>query len=157
MTAAGIDVTYIQGYANSITGIINGILVPVLISIAFIVFLWGIYKYFIKGASNESEKGEGRMFALYGIIGFVILFSVWGIVQILMGTLNLSGSTNAPKPPTFDTSGQTSSQTTNQTFPTNPSTCSVGDGTAGSGCCNSGQCNSGLSCGSDFKCAANGF
>ncbi|MDP2651681.1 MAG: hypothetical protein Q8O94_00915 [bacterium] len=90
----------IEGYASTIIGVINTVLVPTLISIAFITFLWGIYKYFIKGASNEAEKGEGRVFALYGIIGFVILFSVWGIVQIFMGTLNLR-ATNSPPPPTI--------------------------------------------------------
>jgi hypothetical protein len=105
VSAAGIDTSYIKGYADSIKGIINGVLVPVLIAIAFITFLWGIYKYFIKSASNESEKGEGRMFALYGIIGFVIIFSVWGIVNIFMGTLNLSTMNNAPTPPTIGGSG----------------------------------------------------
>lgn len=94
-----INPTIIKSYADGITGIINTILVPLLISVAFAFFLWGIYKYFIKGATSETEKGEGRQFALWGIIGFVILFSVWGIVQIFMGTLGLDDSTKAPKMP----------------------------------------------------------
>jgi len=94
----GINPTYIQGYASSITSIINGILVPVLISIAFIVFLWGIYKYFIQGASSEEDRKKGKIFSLYGIIGFVVLFSVWGIVNIFMGTLGLTAS-NVPSFP----------------------------------------------------------
>jgi len=96
----GINPIYIQGYASSITGIINSILVPVLISIAFLVFLYGVYKYFIKGADNDTERATGRTFTLYGIIGFVILFSVWGIVNIFMGTLSI-GAGNMPAIPTI--------------------------------------------------------
>ena len=102
----GINVNAIKPYSNGIIGIINGILVPVLIAVAFIVFLYGIYKYFIAGASNESEQGEGRKFALWGIIGFVIIISVWGIVNIVMGTLGLSAGT-APPAPTFNPAGTT--------------------------------------------------
>lgn len=98
---SGLNPSYIAGYANSITGIINGILVPVLISIAFIVFLWGIYMYFIQGAANDEARKKGRIFALYGIIGFVILFSIWGIIQIFMGTLGLTAS-NVPAFPVIN-------------------------------------------------------
>ena len=108
----GINPIYIQGYASSITTIINAILVPVLISIAFIVFLWGIYNYFILGADNETKRSEGKTFSLYGIVGFVVIFSVWGIVQIFMGTLGLS-ATNAPSYPTIGGG-------TNSGNPTNP-------------------------------------
>jgi len=118
---SGINPTYIQGYASSITGIINSILVPVLISIAFIVFLWGIYNYFIKGADNEEARKTGKTFALYGIIGFVVLFSVWGIVNIFMGTLSLTAGTMPSIPligtgngssviPAYGTTGMTAPQ-----------------------------------------------
>ncbi len=71
-------------------------------AIAFIVFLWGIFKYFIWGAENESEKAEGRKFAMWGIIGFVIIMSVWGIVNIVKDTLvpTTAGSTR-PNYPTL--------------------------------------------------------
>ncbi len=103
----GINATYIQGYASSVVGVINGILIPALISVAFLVFVWGIYKYFIHD-SDKAEK-EGKTFAIYGIVGFVLLFSVWGIVQIFMGTLGLT-STNVPAFPTINT-GATNSNT----------------------------------------------
>jgi hypothetical protein len=99
--AAGLNTTYVKGYADSVTGIINNILVPVLIAIAFLVFLWGVYKYFIQGASNDAERATGRTFVLYGVIGFVIIFSIWGIVQIFIGTLGFGTTTNSPNPPTI--------------------------------------------------------
>ena len=95
------DLYYLQDYADSITDGINFILLPTLISAAFIVFLWGVYKYFIQGADNEVERGKGKTFVLYGIIGFVILFSVWGLVNIVGNTLNLSPGGSAPAIPTI--------------------------------------------------------
>ncbi len=106
--AGSINPQYIQGYATSITGIINSTLVPTLLAVAFLVFLWGIYKYFIKGAADPKAQESGKTFALYGIIGFVIIFAVWGIVGIFMDTLNLS-SNASPTPPTVSGSSATNS------------------------------------------------
>jgi len=86
-------------YSSGIIGVINGILAPVLMAMAFIVFVWGIYKYFILGAAEEKSRTDGRQFILWGIIGFVIILSVWGLVSLVMGTLGLSATTTAPLPP----------------------------------------------------------
>ena len=37
---------------SRVINIINGVLVPVLFAVAFIVFLWGAFKTFILGASS---------------------------------------------------------------------------------------------------------
>ena len=97
----GINLNVITPYSSGIINFINGILVPILMALAFIYFLFGIYKYFILGASSESDKAEGRKFAMWGIIGFVILLSVWGLVAIVAGTLGLQLGGAAPKPPTI--------------------------------------------------------
>lgn len=100
VVSAAINESIAKGYADSIINLINRVLVPTLIAIAFIVFLWGVFKYFIWHGENEQEKAEGRKFALWGIIGFVIIVSVWGLVNIVMSTLGLT-SNNAPPPPTI--------------------------------------------------------
>jgi len=103
----GIDTRYISGYSRGIIGIINGLIVPVLIAVAFIVFLWGAYRYFIYHADNEAERAKGKTVMFYGIIGFVIIFSLWGIVNIFISTLGLGGATQ----PAFPTlKGSTSVQ-----------------------------------------------
>lgn len=101
MAQTGINTGAITPYSDGIIRVINGILVPVLMAVAFIVFLWGVYKYFILGASSESDKGEGRTFAMWGIIGFVVILSVWGLVDIVINTFGLTSGGSAPKPPTF--------------------------------------------------------
>ena len=99
-SSGGINISYIKPYADSIKDLINDVLVPVFMAIAFIVFLWGVFKYFIWGRESESDKMEGRKYAMWGVIGFVIILSLWGIVNILMGALNLTTGTH-PKPPTI--------------------------------------------------------
>ena len=97
-TSGGINLEVIRPYSEGIKNVINGILMPVFMAIAFIVFLWGIFKYFIWGAENEMEKADGRKFAMWGIIGFVIILSIWGLVNIVTGALALPNN-NAPTPP----------------------------------------------------------
>lgn len=71
---------------------INGIFVPVLFALAFIVFIWGAFKVFILGANDEAEKGKGKNLMLYGLIGFFVMVSVWGIVRIFTGSVGLNNS-----------------------------------------------------------------
>jgi hypothetical protein len=104
--ADGINTSYLTAYTTGPSGIItiiNTILVPLLIAIAFIVFLYGVFKYFILGGADEGSRTEGRSFILWGIIGFVVILSIWGIVNVVINTLGLSGGTNTA-PPTFNTS-----------------------------------------------------
>lgn len=76
----------IDDVGKTIVDIINTVLVPVLFAIAFIVFLWGAFSAFILGAQDEKVKENGRNLMIWGLIGFFIMISVWGLVNILTGT-----------------------------------------------------------------------
>lgn len=100
LAAAGeVDISRLEAYAAGIRGIINGVLMPVLMAIAFIVFIWGVYKYFILGAADEKSRADGRQFVLSGVIGFAIILSMWGLVNIVVYTFGLVDQ--APTPPTL--------------------------------------------------------
>ena len=97
--SGGINTFYLQGYASSIIGIINTILVPVLLTVAFLVFVYGVFNYFILGAANESKRTEGAQFVLWAVVGFVVILSVWGLVSLLGSTLGLTvGAAPPPYP-----------------------------------------------------------
>ncbi len=68
---------------------INNVLVPVVFAIAFIVFLWGAFTTFVVGAGDEEVKTKGKNLMLWGLIGFFVMASVWGLVNILTGTAPL--------------------------------------------------------------------
>jgi|GEM_PF-432464 len=80
-----------------IIGVINNLVVPVLFSIAFIVFVYGAFKTFIMGAQSEDVQKEGKNLMLWGLIGFFVMVSVWGLVNILTGTIGFS-STSITRP-----------------------------------------------------------
>ncbi len=86
-------VTNLSGVATLIIDTINNILVPVIFAVAFIVFLWGAFKTFIAGATSTEVKEEGKNLMLWGLIGFFVMLSIWGLVNILTGTINLGSPT----------------------------------------------------------------
>ena len=76
--------------ANNLIGIINDILVPLIFAVAFIVFLYGVMKTYVLSSGDESAVVEGHKLILWGIIGFVVMVSVWGMVNIVSNTFLLS-------------------------------------------------------------------
>ncbi|MBP9816994.1 MAG: hypothetical protein KBD05_03130 [Candidatus Pacebacteria bacterium] len=90
-------VTSIYDLGALVLTVINDILVPVVFAIAFIVFIWGVFRYFIAGKQDEESREKGKSLMLWGLIGFFVMVSVWGLVNILVGTLDLN--TNVPNFP----------------------------------------------------------
>lgn len=81
---------YIGGGSTGIVGLINVVIVPIIFALSFAVFTWGVVNYFFLNGGDETKRSEGRKFALWGIIGMVVLFSVWGFLNILLSTLGIS-------------------------------------------------------------------
>lgn len=129
-----------------IVDIIDQVLVPVVFALAFITFVFGIYRTFIAGATNEEKRQEGQKLAIYGLIGFLLMFSVWGLVNLLLGTLGFNGATR-PNLPTFNPTGSATITSPANTLPAaQTSTCPPGftDTFDGAGCLNAqGQSPSG--------------
>lgn len=95
------NLAILQGYSSSIISFIFFLFVPTLITIAFITFLYGVYKYFILGAANDTDRATGRQFILWGLIGLAIIMSVWGLVWLVGLTLGLYPGGAAPPAPTI--------------------------------------------------------
>lgn len=91
------QVNNLSDVGKFIVSTINNIFVPVIFAIAFIVFVWGAFETFIIGANDDEVKTKGKNLMLWGLIGFFVMVSVWGLVNILTGTVNFGS--NAPKTP----------------------------------------------------------
>lgn len=76
----------LQDVGIEIRSIIETIIIPIIIALAVLIFLWGVL-VFIKNSANEEERAKGRQFMLWGIIGLAVMVSVWGLVQILTSTI----------------------------------------------------------------------
>ena len=77
--------------ASKVLYIINYILVPTLFAVAFLVFLWGVAQAYIFSAGDPTKVETGHKLILWGIIGFVVMVSLWGLVNMVSNTFGLSG------------------------------------------------------------------
>jgi hypothetical protein len=78
-------VTNLQDLINLFIAIIDRGLIPLLFAVALIYFLYNVYEY-IKNPDLEALY-KGKIF--FGIIGLAIMVSVWGLVNLVVGTFNL--------------------------------------------------------------------
>jgi hypothetical protein len=76
--------------STGVIGLMNQIIVPVIFAITFFIFVFGVLKYFIFHGDSDTEREHGRQFVLWGILGMVLMFSVWGVVNILLSTLGVA-------------------------------------------------------------------
>ena len=75
-------------FAN-VRSILNAV-VPIIIALGVVYILWGIIQSYTRG--DEEKRKEGHMKVLYGIIALFVMVSIWGLVNILVGTAGLSNN-----------------------------------------------------------------
>ncbi len=68
--------------------IINPIIL-LLVASAFVVFLWGVYE-FIANAGDEGKRAEGKSAIFWGLIGLVIIFGAYGIINLAISSFGLT-------------------------------------------------------------------
>lgn len=71
--------------------------VSLILALAFIVFVWNVFKYFFV----ESDRAQAGMYVMYSVIGFFVIFSFWGLVNLLKNSIPL----NNTKPPELNING----------------------------------------------------
>ena len=67
--------------------IVNPIIL-LLAALAFVVFLWGVFE-FIAHAGDEAKRSEGKQAILWGLIGLVIIFGAYGIINLALDTFGI--------------------------------------------------------------------
>lgn len=83
------------GFLCQIGRIFNAI-VPVLIALGVLYFVWGVVTYVI--ASDEEAKKAGRDRIVFGIIGLAVIIGMWGLVNFLRNTFGLNNTQNIELP-----------------------------------------------------------
>lgn len=87
--------TFVQGLAD----LVNNFLIPFLIALAVLAFIYGVFQYFIAGGADEEKRAAGRQLMLYALIGFVAIVALWGIVTFLASAFGFNTGTGAIQPP----------------------------------------------------------
>jgi len=78
---------------------IISILTPILFTLAFLVFFWGLSK-FILSSGNAAEITKGKSYMFWGILALFILISVRSIITLVSDDLELGNATEFPLLPT---------------------------------------------------------
>jgi len=81
------SVTDVNSALDFIRTLVNT-LIPVLIGIAVLLFIWGVIS-FITAGDNEEARKSARNRIIWGIIFIFVIVSVWGLVNILIQTFGL--------------------------------------------------------------------
>lgn len=82
-----------------IQDILNAI-VPVLVALGVVYFVWGVVTYVI--ADGEEAKKAGRDRMIFGIIGFAVIIGLWGLVSIITNTFAIDPDNGGSSAPTTD-------------------------------------------------------
>lgn len=80
---------------KDLLGVIAGYLdlgLKVLMGFAVLMFVYNIVQLFIKPSGDD--RAEAKQYLLWSVIGFFVILSFWGIVNVFMGTFSLDN--NAP-------------------------------------------------------------
>ncbi len=84
-TTSTAGLTFQQLVDQKIVPLVDTGVIPLLYSLAFLFLVIGIVRYFFTGGAENREQGRG--FIIWAMVGMVIIFSVWGIIKILVTTL----------------------------------------------------------------------
>lgn len=70
-----------------ITFIVNP-LIGLIFLAGFVLFVWGVVRYFLASGSEDARK-TGSRHILWGIIGMFIMIMVYAILDVIKNTLGL--------------------------------------------------------------------
>ncbi len=80
-----VQVNTFKTLVDNFVGFFNT-LILLIFSFAFLAFIWGVAQYIVF-PGNEERKQKGKNIIVWGIIVFVVMISVWGIVNLLSAIL----------------------------------------------------------------------
>ena len=78
-------------FLENILLFISNVLIPFILAIGFLLFVWGIFLYFIAGGADEEKRGKGKSLIIWATLGFVIIIVFWGVINIIAGGTGLGG------------------------------------------------------------------
>ena len=73
---------------NKINQFILNPLIILMFAVALLVLFWGLFQ-FITSAETDEGREKGKRNILWGVIGMVIMVSVYGIIRLILGTLGV--------------------------------------------------------------------
>ncbi len=84
------DITIIP-FLNKVNSLILNPIISLMFAISFAYFIYGGVK-FLSLDVGDKERKDAQMAIFWGIVGMVIMFSVYGIINFVLGTFGIDKS-----------------------------------------------------------------
>jgi uncharacterized membrane protein len=90
LTAFYPQVSFGQDFKTAVGGLRDFIMniVPILTSLAILVFFWGVAEY-VFASDDKQAIEDSKKRIIWGIVGLFTIVTIWGIVQFLGVSLSL--------------------------------------------------------------------
>ncbi|MDB5189407.1 MAG: hypothetical protein JWL82_364 [Parcubacteria group bacterium] len=82
------SITFKQWVEGIIIPFVNNYVVKLLYILAFLFFIFGVFKYFFTGGQENRETAH--IYIMWSLIGMVVIFGVWGIVRLLLNIIPIT-------------------------------------------------------------------
>ncbi len=96
--AAGISMTAgsngLQDVFPALFRFFDSYLIPFLLGIAFLIFVWNAIRFFVIQGATEEGRENAKNLALYSIGVFIFILSFWGIISIFTDGIGLDNCGN---------------------------------------------------------------
>ena len=80
-------------FLNNLNQLVLNPIILLLFGVSFIYFIYGVIKFLSSDAGDKGGKRlEARNSILWGIVGMLIMFSVYGIIRFVLDTFGISPS-----------------------------------------------------------------
>ena len=74
---------------DAINAAIINPLIILMFAVATVVFVWGIVQFLARSGSDEA-RDIGKKHMVWGLVGMIIMVSVYGIIAFVLSTLDIS-------------------------------------------------------------------
>jgi hypothetical protein len=79
----------LQQVFPALLGFFEGYLIPFLLGIAFLIFVWNMIRFAVIGGATEEGRENTKTLILYSIGTFVFILAFWGILNIFVNGIGL--------------------------------------------------------------------
>jgi uncharacterized membrane protein YidH (DUF202 family) len=69
----------------------NTVVIPFIIGIGFLVFVFGMFQYFIAGGANDESREKGKKLMISATVAFVVIIIFFGAINLLTSSTGLEG------------------------------------------------------------------
>lgn len=79
----------LQGMITGIGDLVNNYLIPFVLAVAFFVFVYNAYRFFILAGSTEDGRENAKNLAIYSVFAFTFFVIFWGLLNFFVDGVGL--------------------------------------------------------------------